>query len=463
MVAGGSLWANGSYVRSIATITASTRVFEARARLRVPAMDTDFGDIGFGRGQYPGCYDGTCPPGANRLFITDNLNMVIANARNGSASVQNVELPEVDPAAWHLYRIEWEPTRTLYYVDGGAVVTNALASTFAPYVWLYTLNPGSTIEVDWSRVDHYPVAAGTFQSCGLDAGQSVDWTELDWDAGLPAGTQVQFRTRTSPDGVAWSAWSNLLVLSGSAIASPAGRYLQYLAEFSTGDELRSPALRSVAVRYGGEPGASPTPTPTVTATPTATPSATSTPTASRTLTPTASATPSPTATNTPTRTATPSLTPSRTPTVTATPSPTATNTPTRTATPTATATNTATNTPTQTATATATATNTPTRTATPTATATNTATNTPTATATMTNTPTQTATPTATATNTSTPTATPTRTPTATHTPTATLTSAPTGTPTLTTTATVTPSPAGGTPVTPESGDFRLYLPAVQR
>ncbi|MBL8058323.1 MAG: family 16 glycosylhydrolase, partial [Anaerolineales bacterium] len=245
-VSSGLLGIDGSYLRSVITMTQPIRLFEARVLLRVPPANTAFGDIGFGRRDTPGVPD---PVGDNRLFITNNANLVQANARNEADSfATNVNLPAVDPAEWHIYRIEWSPTQTNYLVDGVQVATNTLPSTYAPYVWLYTLNPGGTVAVDWVRVDYYPSSSGTYQSCALDAGQTTTWGALSWAGSTPGGTGVAFETRSSPDGSSWSGWS---ALGGAGqVQSPAARYLQYRATLTTGDAYVSPQVNWVHVTTG---------------------------------------------------------------------------------------------------------------------------------------------------------------------------------------------------------------------
>ncbi|MBL8056223.1 MAG: family 16 glycosylhydrolase, partial [Anaerolineales bacterium] len=176
VVSSGVLAVNGSYLRSAGQITATQRIIEMRAQLRVPPPNTAWGDIGFGRADSPGCTPSGCPAGDNRLFITTDTNLVQANARNfGEGSATNVNLPSVDPSLWHTYRIEWSPTAAVYYVDGAQAASITKASTYTPYVWLYTLNPGATVQVDWARVLYYPVTTGTFQSCPVDTGATTSW------------------------------------------------------------------------------------------------------------------------------------------------------------------------------------------------------------------------------------------------------------------------------------------------
>lgn len=251
-VTNGILSLNASFISSTISITQPTRVFESRTRFRVPPPNTGYGDIGFGRQPSPGCTPGGgCPPGDNRLFITNDANLVRANARNGQDPVTNVDLPGVDPALWHVYRIEYGQTATHYYVDGTFAVSITLPSTYAPYVWLYTLNPGSTVEVDWARIDYYPHSTGQFHSCTIDAGQTTTWGSLTWSSTVPAGTSVSFETRSSANGTNWSSWSAPITTGGTLITSPANRYLQYRITFITSDPIVSPEVDRVTVYFNG--------------------------------------------------------------------------------------------------------------------------------------------------------------------------------------------------------------------
>src|SRR5204862_4656043 len=93
----------------------------------------------------------------------------------------------------------------------------------------------------------------------IDIGNtSWAWSTAEWQLTSPAGTTFQLRTRTSSDGTAWSGWSAPLTTTGQTISSPAGRYLQYLAEFATSDPSQSPVLDSVTMRYNSTSGALPT-------------------------------------------------------------------------------------------------------------------------------------------------------------------------------------------------------------
>lgn len=83
----------------------------------------------------------------------------------------------------------------------------------------------------------------------LDAGDTVNWKTVGWTATLPDETTLTISTRSSANTVNWSGWSDVTSTSGASVASPAGRYLQYRAEFASATPGDSPVLSDVVVTY----------------------------------------------------------------------------------------------------------------------------------------------------------------------------------------------------------------------
>jgi hypothetical protein len=84
-----------------------------------------------------------------------------------------------------------------------------------------------------------------------DSGTASRWGSLTWRADTPAGCSVRFRTRSGnsakPDRT-WSDWSEPLSdASGSRIASPNARYIQWKAELAGAGV--TPVLDSVTLAY----------------------------------------------------------------------------------------------------------------------------------------------------------------------------------------------------------------------
>src|SRR5947209_13942553 len=113
--------------------------------------------------------------------------------------------------------------------------------------WLSVGPTGHALAVDWARVLQYSATSGTFTSAALDAGASTPWQAVTLSSSTPAGTTLTVQTRTSSDGTTWSAYQ--AVGSGGAIASPAGRYLQYQVAFA-GSATASPSVSQLTVSFG---------------------------------------------------------------------------------------------------------------------------------------------------------------------------------------------------------------------
>ena len=339
------LASGGGWVRSVPTFTHG--VIETEAQFgSAPYQHIGFGSDGFNANRY-------------FLFSTYFGDGNLYARVNNNVSEQDVSLGPI-PSGMHRYRIEWTALnaatdQVAYFLDGVQVASFSVTNSGASNFYEYFSNTSATVplNVNWSQVTPAYQAGGTYTSCAVDAGVGNAWQSISWDPTLPVGTGLVVDIQTSPDGAAWSGWSNVGTPAGTAVVLPQ-RFVQYRLTLSTTNTQVSPLVNSVTLGYGTG-GSSPTatPTPTATATPTATPTPTNT-----AFAPTATATP----TAAPTSTAS---APTATPTPTNTPA-SSTSTPTPTSTPTATATPTGTALP---PTATATPTNTPTATATPTNTA----------------------------------------------------------------------------------------------
>lgn len=97
-----------------------------------------------------------------------------------------------------------------------------------------------------------PGTAGSFESPVHDAGSVARWGRLSWLAESCSGCRLVLRTRSGnslrPDAT-WSEWSAPLAeSSGSPVASPNARYIQWRAEFS-GSAGATPVLDSTTLAY----------------------------------------------------------------------------------------------------------------------------------------------------------------------------------------------------------------------
>ena len=243
-VAGGVLNLDGSSVRSLNSISGEARVMEFRARLRPSGVNMGWPALGLGRQSDPA---GSGSGQAHRLWEGDDSGGLAATARDGGAANQFQSVSGIDLTQYHVFRIEWSPFSTAYAIDGSPRVTLTASSSVPAWAWLYTLNPGSRVEVDWVRVTPYASTTGTFVSCPIDAAEITNWGNLTWVGSTPPGTSITLETRSSVNGAVWSAWSSPATASGSPIQSPAGRYLQYRITLASVDATASPEVRQVIV------------------------------------------------------------------------------------------------------------------------------------------------------------------------------------------------------------------------
>jgi sugar lactone lactonase YvrE len=145
-----------------------------------------------------------------------------------------------------IFRVAGDPPRvTLLGRAAAQQVTQFLP--FPKGDTLYaTANPGKVFRLSAGRADR-----GTYESEVKDAQTVATWGTISWRAAVPAGGQLEVRTRSgnsqNPDDT-WSPWSDpYRDADGQQIQSPKARYLQWRATLS-GKEA-SPILTSVTAAY----------------------------------------------------------------------------------------------------------------------------------------------------------------------------------------------------------------------
>jgi hypothetical protein len=235
--------ATGGYVRSVSALPLTT--IESSVRFSgQPWEHVGWGSLDFGNGY--------------AIFSTYNTtSSLFARTADTTGTEQQTNLGLI-PSGFHTYRIDRQAlsqTSDLisYSIDGVVRVQHTVPTLPAMYVY-QSNNGGTAPTLDIDRIWVYPsyTASGSYQSCTMDIGQTQStWTTANWSATTPAGTAFDLRTRTSADGINWTSWSSPMTSSGTAITNPVGRYLQYLAEFSTSDASQSPVLDSVTMGFGG--------------------------------------------------------------------------------------------------------------------------------------------------------------------------------------------------------------------
>jgi hypothetical protein len=150
----------------------------------------------------------------------------------------------------HHYRIDWNGSSVVYWIDGNIVMTHpvSITGTMRPLAINATLG-GSVLSVDWMRMSPYATPA-TFLSRVFDAGGTMSWGTASWTSTTPAGTSVTISVRQgntpTPDST-WTAFTPLAA-SGASIAG-SSRYLQYSAVLTTADPSQTPALNSITITF----------------------------------------------------------------------------------------------------------------------------------------------------------------------------------------------------------------------
>ena len=283
-IGGGLLTLYGSYLRSqtVFTGTQSPRFFEARAQFVGDGLPSPTnGDIGFYR-VLPPLQVLSGDESSIRLFVSQPFNSVnnrLMYVRSRDGTTQPVVDSLVDNwtddeptqriglSVFRNFRIDWGVTDTWYSIDGSTIITAGIGDNPLPhtgvatrttYVFLYNQDPEvnspDPLLIDWVRAGQYP-AAGSYTSCAQDAGQVANWSQVTVSSTLPSGTAGTVETRTSLDGITWSAWTTAgaLVNGSGAVtpSSPSGRYFQYRVLLTTTNPLQSPEVQLVTAAYFG--------------------------------------------------------------------------------------------------------------------------------------------------------------------------------------------------------------------
>ena len=288
-VANGLLTVDGARVGPAATYTPG-RVLEFVATFGA----APFQHVGFGV-----TYD--TPDLRWAMFSTKDTTNTLYARTNINSGNTGAEVFTAIPGSWlgtpHRYRIEWNASSVLYYVDGVLKVTHnvSLAGSLRPLVSDFTA-AGPTLTVDWLRMS--PLAASsTFMSRVFDAAGTVYWSSMSWAA--CAARKHDAYAERAHGRYAEPGWRLVWLAGDPGLGSHDRR------QFSLYPIPRRPGDRRCQCQPGSGAGeslcfdTSAPATNTPTRTPTTTASNTPTATASNTPTATASNTPTATASNTP--------------------------------------------------------------------------------------------------------------------------------------------------------------------
>ena len=144
-----------------------------------------------------------------------------------------------------IYRLEGDPIRPVLVTRAAAAQVTSLYRDARGRLYFATANPGKV-----SRLSAERAPKGTYESEVRDAAQVSSWGTITWRGATTGTSRVEVSTRSgnteTPDDT-WSAWSAPYATSGSPIASPKARYLQWRAVLSGAGE--GPSLTSITAAY----------------------------------------------------------------------------------------------------------------------------------------------------------------------------------------------------------------------
>ena len=155
----------------------------------------------------------------------------------------------------HRYRIDWNASQVVFWVDGIVQATHLVALTaFMRPIASDIASNGTSLSVDWVRVTPYS-SAGDFSSRIFNAGAPSTWSTLSWTSqGSGLTMSVHTGNTPTPDG-SWTPFQPIAL--GGSIGTTS-QYLQYRASLTTTDVSITPALQDVTIGFtAGLPNSAP--------------------------------------------------------------------------------------------------------------------------------------------------------------------------------------------------------------
>jgi hypothetical protein len=147
----------------------------------------------------------------------------------------------------HRYRIDWNATNFVFWVDGAQVTTITLTVATNMVAMVSDLNVGgNSLSVDWLRVTPY-AASGSFTSRVFDQGGPTNWGVATISSSTPTGTSLSLLARTGNTATPDGSWSSFVALTNGVALGGNSRYLQYRADLATSLPGWTPELQGLAI------------------------------------------------------------------------------------------------------------------------------------------------------------------------------------------------------------------------
>ncbi len=169
-----------------------------------------------------------------RVYNTlTNATISVDVTENGNATAADLMFRIYNPNSAIVFE-ETRSTKTLW-------VDTSDADFGAGTAWDVNITGGSVILATGGG--NYTLS-GNLTSGVYDAGRTIDWGTLSWNASEPLSTNITLYTRTSQDNSTWSPW---VMGSNGADIPGSSRYIQYSANLTTTDNTSTPALLDVTI------------------------------------------------------------------------------------------------------------------------------------------------------------------------------------------------------------------------
>jgi hypothetical protein len=197
------------------------------------------------------------------MFGTMGTTNTLFARLNVNGTTQDVNVGAL-PAGFHTYRIQPVTGGFQFLVDGTVLTSLSAAfpaSTALKVVMGDSYGTYQPLQIDWVHVLGGDPPSASFTSRIFDAGATVTWASVSWDAAVPAGTNLAMILRMGNTATPDSTWTDWVPLSASgATIGGVSRYIQYQASLTNTSPVLTPVFQDLTFAFNNLPD---TVTPTI--------------------------------------------------------------------------------------------------------------------------------------------------------------------------------------------------------
>jgi len=160
------------------------------------------------------------------------------------------------PGSWlnapHRFRIDWNASTVVYWVDGAQKLTHTItykgtSANMRPAITDLTTD-GRALTVDWMRMSAY-ASSGVYVSPVYDAAAAVAWQRATWSADAGAGNNVVVEVRTGSTATPDGSWTSFAAVTNGGALTANARYAQYRITLTTSVANTTPAVKEVVLTF----------------------------------------------------------------------------------------------------------------------------------------------------------------------------------------------------------------------